>query len=290
MAFSITFKKEQYLTYVLSDSEAISQITVVPERGGIILLWKIQGQDILYLDKERFSKPEMSIRGGVPILFPICGNIHDNTYIYRDRTYTLKQHGFARDLPWEVTQQGTDNCASLTITLKSNKQTLLVYPFDFQLDFTYELKGNSLTIRQKYTNKSEKKMPFSFGFHPYYYVPDKSKVIFDIPSSEYQDQATQKVASYDGTFNFDQDEIDVGFQSLTRSLATMTDDHRKLKLVLSWSDIYSTFVFWTLKGKDYVCLEPWTAPRNALNTGTKLTELDPGATCEAMFEMSVESI
>ncbi|XLQ12267.1 MAG: aldose epimerase [cyanobacterium endosymbiont of Epithemia adnata isolate EadnSB Bon19] len=290
MAFSVTFKKEQYLTYILSDSEAISQITVVPERGGIILLWKIQGQDVLYLDKERFSQPEMSIRGGVPILFPICGNIHDNTYIYRDRTYTLKQHGFARDLPWEVTQQGTDNCASLTITLKSNKQTLLVYPFEFQLDFTYELKGNSLIIRQKYTNKSETKMPFSFGFHPYYYVPDKSKVIFDIPSSEYQDQATKKIVSYDGTFNFDQDEIDVGFQSLTRSLATMTDDHRKLKLVLSWSDIYSTFVFWTLKGKDYVCLEPWTAPRNALNTGKKLTELDPGATCEAMFEMSVESI
>jgi galactose mutarotase-like enzyme len=290
MAFSVTFQKEQYLTYILSDSEAISQITVVPERGGIILLWKIQGQDVLYLDKERFSKPEMSIRGGVPILFPICGNIHDNTYIYRDRTYTLKQHGFARDLPWEVTQQRTDNCASLTITLKSNKQTLLVYPFEFQLDFTYELKANSLIIRQKYSNKSEKKMPFSFGFHPYYYVPDKSKVIFDIPSSEYQEQATKKIVSYDGTFNFDQDEIDVGFQSLTRSLATMTDDHRKLKLVLSWSDIYSTFVFWTLKGKDYVCLEPWTAPRNALNTGNKLTELDPGATCEAMFEMSVESI
>ncbi|MGP0128574.1 MAG: aldose epimerase family protein [cyanobacterium endosymbiont of Rhopalodia musculus] len=290
MAFSVAFKKEQYLTYILSDSEAISQITVVPERGGIILLWKIQGQDILYLDKERFSNPEMSVRGGVPILFPICGNIHNNTYTYLDGTYSLKQHGFARDLPWEVTQQGTDNCASLTVTLKSNEQTLIVYPFEFQLDFTYELKGNSLIIRQKYANKSEKTMPFSFGFHPYFYVPDKSKVIFDIPSSEYQDQATKKIFFYDGTFDFNQDEIDAGFQSLTRPLATMTDNHRKLKLVLSWSDIYSTFVFWTLKGKDYVCLEPWTAPRNALNTGKNLTELDPGATCEAMFEMSVELI
>lgn len=290
MAFSVTLKKEQYLTYILSDSEAISQITVVPERGGIILRWKIQGQDVLYLDKERFSQPAMSIRGGVPILFPICGNIHDNTYTYLDRTYTLKQHGFARDLPWEVTQHGTDNCASLTVTLKSNEQTRLVYPFDFQLDFTYELKGKSLIIRQKCANKSEQKMPFSFGFHPYYYVPDKSKVVFDIPSSEYQDQATKKIFSYDGTFDFNQNEIDAGFQSLTRSLATMTDAHRKLKLILSWSDIYSTFVFWTLKGKDYVCLEPWTAPRNALNTGKNLTKLDPGATCEAIFAMRVESI
>ncbi|WP_267383611.1 aldose epimerase [Cyanobacterium sp. uoEpiScrs1] len=290
MTFSITLKKEQYLTYFLSDSEAISQIAVVPERGGMIILWKAQGQDILYLDKERFSNPEMSVRGGVPILFPICGNIHDNTYNYLNKTYSLKQHGFARDLPWEITKQETSNCASLTTTLESNEQTLSVYPFEFRLDFTYELKGNSLIIRQKYTNKSEKRMPFSFGFHPYYYVPNKSKVVFDIPSSEYQDQATKKVFSYDGTFDFERDEIDIGFQSLTCSSATMVDNHRKLKLVLSWSDVYSTFVFWTLKGKDYICLEPWTAPRNALNTKKKLTELDPGATCEAMFEMSVESI
>ncbi len=288
MTFSIALTQEQYPTYILSDSEAISQIKVVPERGGIILLWKIQGQDILYLDEERFKNPEMSIRGGVPILFPICGNLPDNTYTYQNKTYTLKQHGFARDLPWEVTKQGTDSCASLTVTLKSNDKTRAVYPFEFQLDFTYELKGNSLIIRQRYTNQSDQKMPFSFGFHPYYFVPNKSQVVFDIPSSEYQDQGTKKIFPYDGTFDFNQDEIDAGFQSLTRSSVTMTDNHRNLKLTLTWSEIYSTFVFWTLKGKDYVCLEPWTAPRNALNTGQNLTQLESGATCEAMFEMGVE--
>ncbi len=290
MAFEIASKQEQYLTYSLSDSEANSYVEVVPERGGIITVWTLQDQEIFYLDKERFTHPELSVRGGVPILFPICGNLPDNTYTHLGKTYTLKQHGFARTLPWEVTKQATDDCASLTVTLRSNEQTLQAYPFEFQLDFTYELKGNTLIIRQKYSNKSNQTMPFSFGFHPYFLVPDKSQVTFDIPSDEYQEQATKNIVPYHGTFDFNQNEIDAGFKSLTRSSATMTDNQRNLKLTLTWSDIYSTFVFWTVKGKDFVCLEPWTAPRNSLNTGEKLTKLAPGETCEAVFEMSVDSI
>jgi galactose mutarotase-like enzyme len=59
---------------------------------------------MLYLDVERFANPELSIRGGVPILFPICGNLPDNCYTYNGQQYTLKQHGFGRYLPWEVTE------------------------------------------------------------------------------------------------------------------------------------------------------------------------------------------
>jgi galactose mutarotase-like enzyme len=35
-------------------------------------------------------------------------------------------------------------------------------------------------------------------------------------------------------------------------------------------------VVWTLAGKDFVCLEPWTAGADALNTGEKLLTLAPG--------------
>ncbi|MEA5534493.1 aldose epimerase [Crocosphaera sp. XPORK-15E] len=290
MAFSISVNPKQYSTYILSDDKALSRLEVVPERGGIITRWAIQGQEILSLDEERFTNPELSVRGGVPILFPICGNLPDNTYVYQGKTYTLKQHGFARDLPWEVIDQSTSSCASLTLSLSSNDKTLNVYPFKFQLKFTYELEGKILRIRQQYINKSDKIMPFSFGFHPYFLVKDKTKLAFDIPSSAYQEKSSTEIVPFEGNFDFDADEIDVAFKSLTRSSASMTDHQRGLKLTLNWSDSYSTFVFWTLKGKDYICLEPWSAPRNAIATGENLTELDPGASCEALIEMNVASI
>ena len=285
--FAIALKQDQYLTYILSDSEALSRLEVVPQRGGMATRWKIQGQDILYLDAERFANPELSVRGGIPILFPICGNLPDNRYQHNSKTYTLKQHGFARDLPWEVVQQGTDSCASLTLKLTSSDQTREAYPFDFQFSLTYQLQGNCLRLLQRYTNHSSEKMPFSVGFHPYFWVGDKQQLGFEIPATAYQDQKTGEFQQFSGDFDFDCPEIDLAFKSLTRHTTSLTDQQRRLRVALTYSDLYSTLVFWTVKGKDYVCLEPWSGPRNALNTGEQLNYIEPGEICEAAVEFNV---
>ncbi|BAZ20780.1 aldose 1-epimerase [Kalymmatonema gypsitolerans NIES-4073] len=264
-----------------------SRLEVVPERGGIITSWQVQNQEILYLDEERFANPQLSVRGGVPILFPICGNLPDNTYTLNDKQYTLKQHGFARDLPWKSTQdQVTPEKASLTLVLSSNEQTRAVYPFDFKLAFTYQIEGNTLEIKQQYTNLSTEPMPFSTGFHPYFLTVDKTQLKFEIPGQEYQDQITKEIHSFNGDFDFNRDEIDVAFKQLSAKSATVTDHARKLKLTLEYDDTYSTLVFWTVKGKNYYCLEPWSAPRNAINTGEHLTVLKPQASHTATVRLT----
>jgi galactose mutarotase-like enzyme len=264
-----------------------SRLEVVPERGGIITSWRVQNQEVLYLDEERFANPQLSVRGGIPILFPICGNLPDNTYTLNDKQYTLKQHGFARDLPWKSTQdQVTPEKASLTLILSSNEQTRAVYPFDFELAFTYQIQGNTLEIKQQYTNLSTERMPFSTGFHPYFLTVDKTQLKFEIPSQEYQDQITKEIHSFNGDFDFNRDEIDVAFKQLSAKSATVTDNARKLKLTLEYDDTYSTLVFWTVKGKDYYCLEPWSGPRNAINTGQHLTVLEPQASHTATVRLT----
>jgi galactose mutarotase-like enzyme len=286
--FAIATKQQQYQTYILSDQEAQSRLEVVPERGGIITSWSVQGQEILYLDAQRFADVNLSVRGGIPILFPICGNLPNNTYTYKGQKYTLKQHGFARDFPWEVTNGVTTDCASLTLVLKSNEQTRTVYPFDFQLSFTYQLKGNTLEIQQQYTNHSTESMPFSTGLHPYFCTSDKTQLEYEIPSLEYQDQISKEVHPFQGSFDLSRDEIDVAFWQLSGTSTSVTDTGRQLKVTLSYSQLYSTLVFWTVKGKDYYCLEPWSARRNALNTGEHLTQLAPGESFEASVQLSVK--
>lgn len=285
--FAITLQQQQYKTYILSDASAKSQLQVVPERGGIITSWRVQGEEILYLDAERFTNPGLTVRGGIPILFPICGNLPDNTYTYQGQQYTLKQHGFARDLPWEVTESAAQDLVSLTVVLNSSEQTRAVYPFDFQLIFTYQLLGNSLEIRQRYINRSSASMPFSTGLHPYFGTLDKTQLKFEIPADQFQDQRTKSTHSFAGGFDLSQDEIDVAFQQLDERSATVTDASRQMQLQLSWDDTYSTVVFWTVKGKDFYCLEPWSAKRNALNTGEHLTYLSPGSSCETSVRMAV---
>ncbi|OKH26285.1 aldose epimerase [Chroogloeocystis siderophila 5.2 s.c.1] len=285
--FAIACSQQQYKTYTLVDKAANSVVEIVPERGGIVARWSIQGQEIFYLDAERFANPDLSVRGGIPILFPICGNLPDNTYTHNGQHYTLKQHGFARDLPWKVTDEDTQNQASITLVLESNETTRAVYPFNFQLAFTYQLQANQLAILQRITNHSAVAMPFSLGLHPYFLVHDKTQLQFTIPATEYQDQRTKTHHAFTG-FDFEQDEIDAAFRPLNAANASVRDRDRGLQLHLSWDDThYTTFVFWTQKGKDFYCVEPWTAPRNALNTGTDLISLEPGASLNTWVNMKI---
>lgn len=287
--FAIASNQKQYLTYTLSDSESEAHLEVVPERGGIITRWQLRGKDILYFDEKRFADASLSVRGGIPILFPICGNLPNNTYTHHGQSYTLKQHGFARDLPWEVIAQTTESCASLSLSLESNTTTYAVYPFDFQFVLTYQLQGNRLNILLQFTNHAAEKMPFSVGFHPYFQVEDKNKLVFDIPASYYQNQITKEIHPFPGNFDFNEDEIDVAFEDVTHLSCGYTDQSRRQEIRLSYSEIFSTVVFWTVKGKDYICLEPWSAPRNALNTGKSLLYLEPQSSFESSVEITVRN-
>ena len=83
-----------------SDPASGDSLTVVPERGGLVTGWCCGGEEILYFDAERFADPAKSVRGGIPVLFPICGNLPGDVLSLPQGSFPLAQHGFARDLPW----------------------------------------------------------------------------------------------------------------------------------------------------------------------------------------------
>ena len=56
---------------------------------------------MVYLDLERFLDPAQSVRGG-PVLFPITGGLPNNQLPLPQGTFTIGQHGFARQLPWQM--------------------------------------------------------------------------------------------------------------------------------------------------------------------------------------------
>lgn len=284
--YKVSSEQKQYNTYTLSDDSTNSQIEVVPERGGIVTSWRINNQEVFYLDAERFTDPALSVRGGNPILFPLCGNLPDDTYVVDGKDWKIKQHGFARESAWKATTQSDQGAASVTVELGSSEQTKAVYPFDFHVAFTYTLRGNTLEIRQEYKNLSSTPMPFSSGFHPYFLCGDKNQVAVDIPSTSYQDNRTKENLAFDGKFDFEQDEIDAVFGNLSSRSTSVTDSDRKLKIAIDYDDFYTYLVFWTVKGKDFYCLEPWSAGRNSLNTKEHLTVLAPNESCTAVVKIT----
>jgi galactose mutarotase-like enzyme len=263
-----------------------ARLTVVPERGGIITDWSVAEQPLLYLDWERFQDPSLSVRGGIPLLFPICGNLPDNHYHWEGQSYTLKQHGFARDLPWTRLQQ-TDQQVVLGLT--DTPATRAVYPFPFSAKLTYCLGESSLQVTFWLKNTGDRPLPFSFGLHPYLLAPDKAALGFEIPCGRYQDQKTGEWWSFEGQFDWARPELDLAFRELHHNRVAMADSQRQIKLRMEFDPAFATTVFWTLLGKDYVCLEPWTAPRNALNSADDLLYLPAGADQQLTVLFRLES-
>ncbi len=101
--------------------------------------------------------------GRSPLLFPIVGRLSGDSYSYAGKTYSLPQHGFARQKEFSLVGL-RDDC--LTYSLEADESTRLVYPFDFVLTVSYLLDGNSVRAGLKVTNFDDRPLPFSIGGHP----------------------------------------------------------------------------------------------------------------------------
>ncbi len=103
-----------------------------------------------------------------PVLFPIVGRISGDTYAHEGQTYHLTQHGFARDRRFAWVSRSATHC---TLRITDDAESRSLYPYAFQLDLTYELRGNALTLRYTVTNTGDVTMPASVGGHPAFAWP-----------------------------------------------------------------------------------------------------------------------
>lgn len=98
-----------------------------------------------------------------PVLFPIVGRLKNDSYFYKNKKYSLSQHGFARDKEFELIKKGED---FIEFRLKNDEETLKNYPFLFELNISYKLEKTKLIISYKVKNRSEDRLYFSIGAHP----------------------------------------------------------------------------------------------------------------------------
>lgn len=259
----------------LSDTDAGSVAVLAPERGGMLTRFRVGDTDVLYLDEVSFANAPASVRGGVPVLFPSPGQLTSDAWCHAGREGRLRRHGFARDLPWTVARTDTDGAASATLRLHAGDATRQDYPFEFQLDYTYSLCGAAVTVEQRIENTGHHPMPFAAGLHPYFLVRDDEKAgcVVETPATRAWDNVAKQEVTLAG-IDLTQKEVDLHLHDHGSSTARMSWAGKTVTVACSPEMV--RWVVWTLAGWDFVCLEPWTAPGNALNTGDRLIVLGPG--------------
>lgn len=248
----------------MRDAEHDAEVHVVPARGGMVTRFRVGANEVLYLDPTTLADPSKKVRGGIPVLFPIAGRLTDDRYRARGREYSLKQHGFAREMPWEI--RATPSPSSVVLGLTGNDATLAMFPWRFRLTIAYALSGGTLSIDFSCENDDTEALPLHVGFHPYFHVPDalKSKTTIDTDATTARDNTTGEVVAFSG-FDLTLPTLDLQLLDHTEHGTQLAFGQRRIRLD---TDVeLSTLVVWTVSGKDYVCVEPWSAPSDALNTG-----------------------
>jgi galactose mutarotase-like enzyme len=260
----------------LEDEATGSLVTLAPARGGMVARFSVGGVPVLYLDESTLADPSKSVRGGIPILFPIAGKLPGDRYDIAGRPYSMKQHGFARNLPWTLLDQGTEDGASVTLGLEASDATRAQYPFDFALRFTYRLRGDVLAIEQTFENRGTTPMPIHPGLHPYFFVSDatKSAVRIDTDATRAFDNRVGREIPVTQPIELAGREVDL-FLLDHRARETVLHRPGLPGVRIGFGDDQGVLVVWTLPGRDFVCVEPWRTKPGAL-AGAVAPKIPPG--------------
>lgn len=223
-----------------------SSATVVPERGGLVTGFVVDGEPLLFLEAATLDDVTKNVRGGVPVLFPFPGKPPPGV--------ALKQHGFARLEKWDVVSA----TASQLVCRLAAQPIIPAFPYDFVLTQTVSLTPGALTLAFEIENRGDVPMPLHFGLHPYFAVADKQAARVETNATRAFDQragTTGPVPALD----FGGDGLDVHLLD-HRGGRTVLHRGAARPISLKWSEGFTTLVLWTLPGKPFICVEPWTAP------------------------------
>ncbi|MBQ7386576.1 MAG: hypothetical protein IJW03_00230 [Clostridia bacterium] len=239
-------------------SDIGAELISVRGSDGFEYIW---GADETYWDKH------------APLLFPVCGRLVDQKYVFSGKEYRMDIHGFAKDSKFTVKNRTDD---SLTLELSSSETTREIYPFDFSLTAQFSLKDASLLVNFTVKNTGNSTLPYMLGWHPGFVLES------DCPVSDFSltfDRENIKLyplqhgcfvspSSCDYTLTdckyFINDEqlakVDtLIFRECGKSV-TLGSEHTAHSLTLEWSETLPYFCIWKRPAAEarYVCLEPWS--------------------------------
>ncbi|AXY74014.1 aldose 1-epimerase family protein [Paraflavitalea soli] len=221
-----------------------------------------------------------------PVLFPIVGTLKNNQYQYKGQSYRLGRHGFARDQQFAVESQTAD---AITFLIKSNEESLKVFPFAFEFRIRYTALEASLTVTYEVTNPGKEELYFSVGGHPAFKVPLTDTTTYEdyYLTFEQQEDAPRWPISPDGLIEttprpllqvtnrlrltkelFQKDALVL--KGLRSSRISLQSDMTPHGLSMDFPG-FPFFGIWAAKEADFVCLEPWCGIADGVGANQQLT-------------------
>jgi galactose mutarotase-like enzyme len=268
-------------TWEFEDAASGDRLQLVPERGGLLTGWRCDGEERLYFDADRFADSRLSVRGGMPVLFPICGGLPGDQLPLERVPFPMPQHGFARNLPWSVAPLADGR--GVVMALADSAASRVHFPFAFQLELELRLEPQALAIlarvqRRATADELNRPMPFSLGLHPYFAVRDPAAVRLEGLPSRCFDHLPMALSDTEPQLR----RLAAGVDFLCEAAGPvrLVDPLAGTAIELVSPAPLDLVVVWTDPPRPMLCLEPWSGPRNSLVSGERRLSLAPGESLE----------
>ena len=165
-------------------------LTVQPRCGGTVTSLRLAAYDrpceILRSESDSvgFRCHDPLFRGR--FLWPFCDRIPEGRYAFEGKQHLLPKndrdagdaiHGFLYRMPVTVVRrEESESTAVLEMRASIDADTADGYPFAGTVDISLTLERSRLILRMHSRNTGDAPCPVSFGWHPYFQLPDVSSV------------------------------------------------------------------------------------------------------------------
>ncbi|WP_047375460.1 aldose 1-epimerase family protein [Exiguobacterium sp. ZOR0005] len=270
-------------------------------QGAELTSWKVGGTELLWQGDPTYWGRQ------APILFPFVGRLLDDRYLYDGTTYTMSQHGFARDELFEVIDSSDTHAR---FKLQATTETRTHYPFQFELYVDYRLIGEELSVTYEVRNESDVLLPFSIGGHPAFNIPfaggSFEDYTIDFGDTRPLDRLLLEGPYLTGAYHplgerryiplthslFDQDALI--FENV--EYAALRHEPTGRAIVMECPS-FTHFGIWSPPKSDapFVCIEPWfghadyTGHRKDIRQKEDMQLLSPNETFEATYTLYLET-
>jgi galactose mutarotase-like enzyme len=279
--------------------------TFLPELGmvGAALRWRGHELVVLRGGVRRVAARHTS---GIPLLHPWANRLAQRRYVAAGVAVDLRRLDLPTDdrgLPmhgtmvgragWEVTKAtATRQRATLATRFDygQHPDLLAAFPFPHVVAITAVVTATALALTTTVTATTGQAVPVSFGWHPYLRVPGpRAGWRLRLPASEHLALSRRQIPTGRSQHQATEDEP-IGRRTLDDGYALGPDRHFALtgpgvRLDVTFDGGYPFAQVWVPPGTGFACIEPMTAPTNALLTDAYALAT-PGAPYSATFRLA----
>ncbi|MGI8921829.1 MAG: aldose 1-epimerase [Solirubrobacteraceae bacterium] len=293
----------------LSAPDAAVEATFVPGAGMLGASLRHRGEELLHLPGGVSHYVQTGSSAGIPLLYPWANRLAGWTYEAAGQRVELRRDGAGirteeHGLPihgllaaargWDVEEIAADDDSarfSAGFDFASQTDLLASFPFPHRLRIVVTLAHNELRVATSVEANAGVTVPVSFGFHPYLRLPGVARqqwevalkaadrLVLDhqlIPTGAREPAGVDVGPLGERTF-------DDGFSGLgAPPQFRLAGGGRTIEVALESG--YPFTQLFAPPGSAFICVEPMTAPTNALvSGGAELPLVEPGERFEAAF-------